>query len=123
MSSFFSALGGTYAQGLLQKKQQDHENDMAQQKQYLDMLNAAANSPAAQSWTGDQWKTYTDAVINFGDVKSQKDPKKSGLGGLMQKISGGAKGGSNLQDKLQQIFGGTSSMPQPSTSSASTPAR
>lgn len=106
MSSFFSSFGKTIGDGVLAKKADEDQKSRDQQAQYLQVLHDAANSPAAQQWSPDQWMTYTNAVINAGDVKSQKDPKKSGLSGLMQKMTGGSKGGSNLQDKLQQIFAG-----------------
>lgn len=123
MSSFFSSFGKTLGDDVLAKKAQTHQEDLQQQQQYLQVLHDAANSPAAQSWSADQWKTYTDAVINAGDVKSQKDPKKSGLSGLMQKITGGPKGGSNLQEKLQQIFAGQGGgSPMAQTSAAGAPA-
>lgn len=124
MSSFFSSFGKTLGDDVLAKKAQTHQEDLQQQQQYLQVLHDAANSPAAQSWSAAQWQTYTDAVINAGDVKSQKDPKKSGLSGLMQKITGGPKGGSNLQEKLQQIFAGQAGggSPMAQTSAAGAPA-
>jgi len=102
-SGFFSGLVKGISSRAVQAKQQQHEDDMAQQQAYLSILSSVDTSDF-KDWPDAQKKAYFDAIGGAADVKSQKGSK--GAKGLFGKLTGKGSGGSNLSEKLQQVFSG-----------------